>query len=102
MANEDKSVLLANHFRVEVDGMNAGAFEEVVIEAASYEVVNNRVGTDPNYSLPCAGLENTQTITLRKAARDLDIGVKDFFSGWFFFIIVSSSRMEICSFKTIK
>jgi len=83
VANEDKNAILTNSFRLELDGISVAAFSDCEISDSEYGVIEDRVGTDPNYMTVSQGIEKVQTITLGKNARDLDVIAINQLAQWY-------------------
>jgi phage tail-like protein len=57
-------------FRVEIDGIQAARFSEVVVGASTIEVLEYREGTDPTAARKLGGLTRYGNITLRRGLTD--------------------------------
>lgn len=53
-------------FRVEIDGLQAAAFSEVLIGATTTDVIEYREGTDPAYVRKLPGLHRFANVTLKR------------------------------------
>ena len=54
------------NFRVEIDGIQAAGFSEVVIEPTTTEVIEYREGTDPSHVRKLPGLTKFGNVTLKR------------------------------------
>jgi phage tail-like protein len=53
-------------FRVEIDGVQAGAFSEAVIEPTTTEVIEYREGSEPSHVRKLPGLTKFGNVTLKR------------------------------------
>ena len=61
-------------FRVEIDGIAAAAFSEIVIGPMTVEAIDYREGTDPPHVRKIAGLAKTGDVTLKRGiTQSLDL-----------------------------
>jgi len=64
MARQDP--LRNQRFRVEIDGLQAAAFSEVLIGATTTDIIDYREGTDPPYVRKLPGLHRFGNVTLKR------------------------------------
>lgn len=83
MVNDSRNnAVLANQYRIEIDGIEVGAFETCDLPASEFETVDYREGTDAPEMTISAGNWKPVDITLRKALRPIDVAVLQSFNDW--------------------
>src|SRR5436309_815484 len=71
MATTNRRDPLRNfRFRVEIDGIAAASFSEVVIGAAHIQVIEYREGADPTYVRKLPGLTRFDNVTLKRGVTE--------------------------------